>query len=109
MIVKAATETITVAFLMFFSVTRLLKMILWSSPRIYEYTFKTARKIVTVLTPPAVPIGEPPINISMYDITQEKSVMFSCGKEQKPAVLRVTDSKKLFITLSSRGMSPMVP
>ena len=49
------------------------------------------RKAVTVLTPPAVPIGEPPINIKMYPIKQEISVSFSCGTDANPAVLKLTD------------------
>jgi hypothetical protein len=47
--------------------------------------------IVTVLTPPAVPTGEPPINIRINDKTAEAFVRFSCGTLIKPAVLVVTD------------------
>ena len=50
---------------------------------------KTAK--VTVFMPPAVPTGEPPMNISIIESTDEAVVRFSCGREAKPAVLVVTD------------------
>ena len=49
----------------------------------------TAR--VTVLMPPAVPTGEPPINISSKDTIAAPFVRFCCGIVAKPAVLVVTD------------------
>ena len=50
--------------------------------------------MVTVFIPPAVPTGEPPINIKIIDTAAEAFVRFSCGTEAKPAVLVVTDWKK---------------
>ena len=47
--------------------------------------------MVTVFTPPAVPTGDPPINISISDTKEALSVKFSCGTLAKPAVLVVTD------------------
>ena len=47
--------------------------------------------IVTVFTPPAVPMGEPPINIKRRHIIAEAFVKFSCGIVANPAVLVVTD------------------
>ena len=47
--------------------------------------------IVTVFTPPAVPNGEPPINISSSDRIADEFVKFSCGMVANPAVLVVTD------------------
>ena len=52
-------------------------------------------KNVTVLIPPAVPTGEPPINMRNREIIVEGSVRFSWGIEANPAVLVVTDWKKL--------------
>ena len=50
--------------------------------------------MVTVFIPPAVPTGEPPINIKKIDVAAEAFVKFSCGMVAKPAVLVVTDWKK---------------
>ena len=49
---------------------------------------------VTVFIPPAVPTGEPPINIKTTDTAAEAFDKFSCGTEANPAVLVVTDWKK---------------
>ena len=46
---------------------------------------------VTVLMPPAVPTGDPPINIRSRDVRAEAFVRFSWGTVAKPAVLVVTD------------------
>ena len=46
---------------------------------------------VTVLIPPAVPTGEPPINISTREIIADVFVRFCCGSVANPAVLVVTD------------------
>ena len=46
---------------------------------------------VTVFTPPAVPTGEPPINISNNDNVAEALVRCSCESVANPAVLVVTD------------------
>ena len=48
-------------------------------------------KNVTVLIPPAVPTGEPPINMSNIQMSVEGTVRDSCGTEAKPAVRVVTD------------------
>ena len=50
---------------------------------------KTAK--VTVLIPPAVPTGEPPINIRKSERIAVAFVRFSCGRVAKPAVLSVMD------------------
>ena len=55
---------------------------------------QTRTAIVTVFIPPAVPTGEPPINIKIMDTKVEAFVKFSCGIVAKPAVLVVTDWKK---------------
>jgi hypothetical protein len=47
--------------------------------------------IVTVLIPPAVPTGEPPMNINSNDKIAVESVKFCCGIVQNPADLVVTD------------------
>ena len=46
---------------------------------------------VTVLIPPAVPTGEPPMSIRISETKAEAFVRFSCGTVAKPAVLVVTD------------------
>ena len=46
---------------------------------------------VTVLTPPAVPTGEPPININNKHTNEVAFDKFSCGTVAKPAVLVVMD------------------
>ena len=54
----------------------------------------TASKIiarVVVLTPPAVPIGEPPVNIKNSVTMTEGVVSPFCGIVTKPAVRVVTD------------------
>ena len=51
----------------------------------------TNTTIVTVLTPPAVPTGEPPINIRSRETIAEAFVRFCCGIVANPAVLVVTD------------------
>ena len=61
---------------------------------IVAYAEQTRTATVTVLIPPAVPTGEPPISIRMIDTAVEAFVKFSCGTEAKPAVLVVTDWKK---------------
>ena len=48
-------------------------------------------KIVTVFTPPAVPTGDPPININNNDTMEEGFDKFCCGMVANPAVLVVTD------------------
>ena len=55
---------------------------------------QTRTAAVTVFIPPAVPMGEPPIIISIKEMAAEAFVRFSCGTEAKPAVLVVTDWKK---------------
>ena len=52
---------------------------------------QSSTAIVTVFIPPAVPTGEPPMDISRRDTKEDAFVRFSCGIEAKPAVLVVTD------------------
>ena len=46
---------------------------------------------VVVLIPPAVPAGEPPMNISIHPRSLELSVSPDCDTDAKPAVRVVTD------------------
>ena len=46
---------------------------------------------VTVLTPPAVPDGDPPMNMSSNETTEDALVRSCCGIAAKPAVLVVMD------------------
>ena len=64
--------------------------------------------MVTVFTPPAVPTGEPPINISSNDTNEDASVRFCCGTVAKPAVLVVMDWNMLTCILSNREYPPIV-
>ena len=50
--------------------------------------------MVTVLMPPAVPTGEPPINISNKQRMAVAFVKCSCGIVANPAVLVVMDWKR---------------
>ena len=52
--------------------------------KIYDIT-----ATVTVFIPPAVPTGEPPINIKSRQTIAVAFVRFSCGTVAKPAVLVV--------------------
>ena len=61
---------------------------------IAEYAVENNTIIVTVLIPPAVPTGEPPINIKNKQRIAEAFVKFSCGMVAKPAVRVVIDWKK---------------
>ena len=58
---------------------------------IAEYAVANNTMIVTVLIPPAVPTGEPPINIKNKQKIAVEFVKFSCGIVAKPAVLVVID------------------
>ena len=68
-----------------------LKIVAWFLFRMVAKAEQSRTTMVTVLTPPAVPTGEPPMNISISDTREELFVRFSCGTEAKPAVLVVTD------------------
>ena len=57
----------------------------------FENALRIKTKIVTVLIPPAVPMGEPPTNINSILTKELLFVKFSCGIVIKPAVLHVTD------------------
>ena len=59
--------------------------------RIVAIADKIRTTKVTVFTPPAVPTGEPPINIRIIDINIDGLVKFSCGILANPAVLVVID------------------
>ena len=52
---------------------------------------KSNTAMVTVFTPPAVPTGDPPININKSATKADALVKFSCGTLANPAVLVVTD------------------
>ena len=79
-----------------------------SLPRITAHTAKKRMADVTVLTPPAVLAGEPPIYISTMEITFEAYVILPCPIESKPAVLNVTDWNKLAIILWKNEKFPIV-
>ena len=64
---------------------------------------------VTVLIPPAVPAGEPPININIDINNFVESCNAAISTEAKPAVLVVVDWKKLARTLSPNDNEPIVP
>ena len=70
--------------------------------RIVAYAVASKTTIVTVLTPPAVPTGEPPINISNKQRIAVVSVKFSCGTVATPAVLVVMDWKREICILSNK-------
>ena len=59
-----------------------------------EYAVAHRTTIVTVFIPPAVPMGEPPINIRIRLNIAVGFVKFSCAIVTNPAVLVVTDWKK---------------
>lgn len=88
-ILKTARALLTADFGIFlenrFMLFRFL-MVLWAE--------QTRIQIVTVLIPPAVPTGEPPINISRIETREEALVKFCCGTLAKPAVLVVIDWKR---------------
>ena len=64
--------------------------------------------IVTVFTPPAVPTGEPPINIRISDKSADGVERFSWGIVANPAVLVVMDWKKEACIFSSKESSFIV-
>ena len=72
----------------------------------YAVAAKTAK--VTVLIPPAVPTGEPPMNIKIIETSEAEFVKFSCGIVAKPAVLVVTDWKNDACILWKSDIFPMV-
>ena len=92
-IVRNVTATAT-AFLTDASETRRPNKVALFLLRIVANAEQIRTAIVTVFIPPAVPTGEPPINIKMIDTAAEAFVKFSCGTVAKPAVLVVTDWKK---------------
>ena len=63
-------------------------------PFIAENEAATRIANVTVLIPPAVPTGLPPINISKIETKDVAFVKFCCGTVANPAVLVVTDWKR---------------
>ena len=56
-----------------------------------QRTVSKSIAIVVVLTPPAVPAGDPPMNISIQPKSFELSLKSPCGTVANPAVLVVTD------------------
>ena len=71
-------------------------ILLWKRERsslffFFFYAEKNSTAMVTVLTPPAVPTGEPPMNMRNSEKTAEVLVRFCCGTEANPAVLVVMD------------------
>lgn len=60
-------------------------------PLIRETVIDKSTAAVTVFMPPAVPTGEPPMNISSKERMAVGFVKFSCGRLANPAVLVVTD------------------
>ena len=72
------------------------------------YTSNTPIANVTVLIPPAVPAGEPPININTHIINFVEGCKLAMSTEANPAVLRVADWKKEICIWSNRGSPPIV-
>ena len=64
---------------------------------------------VAVLIPPAVPAGEPPINMRIDINNFVESCKEAISTEANPAVLVVVDWKKLAKILSPHGNGPNVP
>lgn len=60
---------------------------------------------MVVFIPPAVELGEPPINISRIITACEESVMDEISAVLNPAVLGVTDWKRESISLFPNGNS----
>lgn len=89
-IVKKKTVTAT-AFFIESSEMRLPNRVALFLFLIVENAEQNKVATVTVLIPPAVPTGEPPISIKIMDVRAEAFVRFSCGTEAKPAVLVVID------------------
>ena len=80
----------------------------WLLLLIMEAAVNAKTVTVTVFTPPAVPTGEPPINMSSKVKNADAFVRFSCGTVAKPAVLVVTDWKNDTWILSNTDISLMV-
>ena len=68
----------------------------------------TSMAIVVVLTPPAVPPGEPPMNIRMQSSSLLSCVSPDCDTVKNPAVLVVTDWNMDAITFFPKLKSPIV-
>lgn len=71
-------------------------------PRTVAMVVANKTTMVTVLIPPAVPTGEPPINIKIIQMIDDAFVRFSCGRVAKPAVLVVIDWKNAICILSKK-------
>ena len=71
-------------------------------PRTVAIVVAIKTTMVTVLIPPAVPTGEPPINIKIRQMIDDAFVRFSCGRVEKPAVLVVIDWKNAICILSKK-------
>ena len=74
-------------------------------------TQSTVRKsiaAVVVLIPPAVPAGDPPINIRIHPSSLELSVSPDCDTDANPAVRVVTDWNADASTFSGTLRSPIV-
>ena len=56
-----------------------------------ESTQNTRIANVTVLTPPAVPVGDPPMIIRNIETSEDASVNAACATVSNPAVRVVTD------------------
>ena len=64
--------------------------------------------MVTVFTPPAVPAGEPPMNMNIRYVRQDAGRKDSWGMVANPAVRRVTDWNSAAIPFSGQLRSPKV-
>ena len=78
-------------------------------PFIVERVLKNKSAKVEVLIPPAVPIDEPPINIRNKHIITVVLLKLLCENVINPAVLSVTDWKRLAISLFPKDILPIVP
>ena len=106
--VKKETVNTETAFLTDSSDSRLLNNETSFLLRMTDVQVFIKTKNVTVLIPPAVPTGLPPINIKRRQIIDDGLVRASWGINANPAVLVVTDWKKEACILLNRFMFPIV-
>ena len=107
-ITKKLSEKIDVAFLTVSALILRLKTSVFVLSERLDRREATRIINVVVLIPPAVPEGEPPINIKIEQMIIVHLRSPSCGIVQKPAVLVVTDWKREANILSPRGKLPIV-
>ena len=108
MTIHSCTVMIAVAFLIRPAGILLLRITTSSWSLRNARRFMITMKTVTVFTPPAVPRGDPPINISKSSKRQVASESPDWDTEENPAVLAVVDWKTLFRIFCHNGIFPSV-